>query len=100
MAFNTQVDLERQEAYQYRPGQRVELKQRPGVVDIIAEYDPMMVPPIQLVNDPQPRYPEELNVLPKVVPHWFGEVGQSKLRSQNSRYSSSRKARKSSLLVL
>ena len=90
MAFNTQADLERLEAYQYRPGQRVELKQRPGVVYTIAEYDPMMVPPIQLVNDPQPRYPEELNLLPKVVPHWFGEVGQSKLRSRNSRYSSSR----------
>jgi len=90
MAFNTQTDLERQEAYQYRPGQRVELKQRPGVVDIIAEYDPMMVPPIQLVNDPQPRYPEELNVLPKVPTHWFGEVGQSKLRTGNSRYSRSR----------
>jgi hypothetical protein len=90
MAFNTQADLDRQEASQYKPGQRVELKQRPGVVDIIAEYDPMMVPPIQLVNDPQPRYPEELNLLPKVVPHWFGEVGQSKLQTRNSRYSSSR----------
>ncbi|MFB2978452.1 hypothetical protein [Microseira sp. BLCC-F43] len=90
MAFNTQADWERQEAYQYRPGQRVELKQRPGVVDTIAEYDPMMVPPIQLVNDPQPRYPEELNVMPKVPTHWFGEVGQSKLQSRNSRYSSSR----------
>ena len=60
-------DFEREEALQYQPGQRVELKSRPGVVDIIAEYDPMMVPPIWLANDPKPRYPHELNVLPKPV---------------------------------
>lgn len=90
MAFNIETELDRQEASQYRAGQRVELKQRPGVFDIIAEYDPMMVPPIQLVNDPQPRYPEELNVMPKVVPNWFGEVGQSKLQARNSRYGNSR----------
>jgi hypothetical protein len=66
-----QADIDRQEAHQYRAGQRVELKQRPGVVDIIAEYDSMMVPPIWLVNDPQPRYPEELNLLPTVVPNWL-----------------------------
>ncbi len=50
----------RQEASQYRPGQRVILKQHPDVVDIVAEYDPQMVPPIWLVNDPKPRYPHEL----------------------------------------
>lgn len=66
--FNLNTDFEQdfdqQEAFEYRPGTRVELKQRPGVVDIIAEYDPMMVPPIWLLNDPQPRYPEELTLLP------------------------------------
>lgn len=61
------TDFDQQEALKYRPGQRVELKQRPGVVDIIAEYDPMMVPPISLVNDPKPRYPEELILLVKPV---------------------------------
>ena len=59
-------DFDQQEALFYLPGQRVELKSNPGVVDVIAEYDPMMVPPIWLVNDPKPRYPHELNVLPKL----------------------------------
>jgi hypothetical protein len=60
-------EFDRQEAIKYRPGQRVELKANPGVVDIIAEYDPMMVPPIWLANDPKPRYPHELNLLPKPI---------------------------------
>jgi hypothetical protein len=55
--------LEEQEANQYRAGQRVELKSRPGVVAVIAEYDPMMVPSIWLEGDPKPRYPHELNLL-------------------------------------
>ncbi|WP_242058701.1 hypothetical protein [Microcoleus sp. FACHB-SPT15] len=58
-------DLDQQEALRYRPGQRVELKANPGVVDVITEYDPMMVPPIWLANDPKPRYPHELSVLVK-----------------------------------
>jgi hypothetical protein len=58
-------DLDQQEALRYRPGQQVELKANPGVVDVITEYDPMMVPPIWLANDPKPRYPHELNVLVK-----------------------------------
>ncbi len=57
--------LTRQEALQYRPGEKVELKSQPGVFDMIAEYDPMMVPPIWLVNDPKPRYPEELKLVPQ-----------------------------------
>ncbi|MFB2834646.1 hypothetical protein [Floridanema evergladense] len=71
MAFTLQADLTTQEAQQYRPGLRVELKQRPGVVDVIAEYDPMMVPPIWLVGDPQPRYPEELILLSEPLTEWF-----------------------------
>ena len=68
MASNFSTDgFDQQEAYRYRPGQRVEIKACPGVVDIIAEYDPMMVPPIWLANDPKPRYPHELNVLPRPV---------------------------------
>jgi hypothetical protein len=58
-------DFVQEEALKYRPGQRVELKASPGVVDVIAEYDPMMVPPIWLVNDPKPRYPHELSLLVK-----------------------------------
>lgn len=78
MAFRWQPDLEEQEALQYRPGQQVELKQRPGVVDTIAEYNPMMVPPVCLLNDPQPRYPEELNLLSKPSIDWFKPVRLTK----------------------
>jgi hypothetical protein len=60
-------NFDQEEALRYRPGQRVELKDRPGVVDVIAEYDPMLVPPIWLANDPKPRYPHELNLLPRQV---------------------------------
>ena len=63
MTIDKQIDWDRQEESEYCAGQRVELKQRPGVVDIIAAYDRMMVPPICLTNDPQPRYPEELSIL-------------------------------------
>lgn len=82
MAFKLQADFETHEALQYRAGQRVELKRRPGVVDTIAEYDPMMVPPIWLVNDPQPRYPEELNVLPNPNPmtNWLKSAGERKVQ--------------------
>jgi hypothetical protein len=44
----------------YRPGQKVEIKNCPGVIDTVIAYDPMMVPPVILASDPQPRYPEEL----------------------------------------
>jgi hypothetical protein len=64
--FSTE-DFEQQESLMYRPGQRVELVTNPGVVDVISEYDPMMVPPIWLKNDPKPRYPHELNLLPMPV---------------------------------
>jgi hypothetical protein len=47
----------------YRPGQKVEIKHRPGVIDTIIAYDPMMVPPVMLAIDPQPRYPEELTLI-------------------------------------
>lgn len=65
MIFAT--DFEQQEAFQYRPGQKVELKHQPGVMDVIESYDPMMVPPIMLVSDPHPRYPEELRLIPAPV---------------------------------
>jgi hypothetical protein len=50
----------------YRPGQKVELKHRPGVIDTVIAYDPMMVPPVILAIDPQPRYPEELTLISAV----------------------------------
>ena len=90
MAFRTQADWEQQEASEYRAGQRVELKHRPGIVHIIAEYDPMMVPPIWLANDPQPRYPEELNVLPKLVPDWFNPAARRNVRNPACRVSRDR----------
>ena len=62
MIFET--ESEQREALKFRPGQKVELKHQPGMVDIIVDYDPMMVPPIVLASDPMPRYPEELQLLP------------------------------------
>jgi len=61
MSFAENLDWE--EAFIYRPGQKVELKSQPGTCDIIASYEPMMVPPIWLVNDPKPRYAHELQVV-------------------------------------
>jgi hypothetical protein len=51
------------EAFNYRPGLRVELKEQPGVCDTIASYEADMVPPIWLVHNPIPRYPHELRVI-------------------------------------
>jgi hypothetical protein len=61
MSFDANIDWE--EAFKYRPGQKVELKAQPGTFDIIASYEAMMVPPIWLVNDPKPRYAHELRVV-------------------------------------
>jgi hypothetical protein len=55
--------IEAREMAMYRPGQRVEIKHRPGVIDTVIAYDPTMVPPVILASDPQPRYPEELNLI-------------------------------------
>ena len=79
--FNLNADLDHQEELQYRAGASVQLKQRPGVVDIIAEYDPMMVPPIWLVNDPKPRYPEELELVsrPVLEINWFKRASRGKV---------------------
>jgi len=51
-----------EEAFKYRPGQKVELKSQPGTFDI-ASYEAMMVLPIWLVNDPRPRYAHELRII-------------------------------------
>ena len=80
-------DVDEQEALQYRPGQRVELKQSPGLVDAIVEYDPMMVPPIMLANDPKPRYPEELRLLQNRT---AATEGLKPVSRQNSRVSAPR----------
>ncbi len=58
---------ESQEMAIYRPGQKVELKHLPGIVDTIIAYDPCMVPPVILASDPQPRYPDELNLISHVT---------------------------------
>lgn len=64
--FNGGLDRQTQsEKFQYRPGRHVEVKSHPGAVDTIVTYDPMMVPPITLEKDPQPRYPEELRIVTK-----------------------------------
>ena len=61
MDFDTNIDWE--EAFMYWSGQKIELESQPGTFDIIASYEPMMVPPIWLVNDPRPRYAHELRVI-------------------------------------
>jgi hypothetical protein len=57
----------------YHPGQKVEVKHRPGIIDTVIAYDPSTVPSIVLANDPQPRYPEELNLIshPRMVFNWL-----------------------------
>lgn len=77
MIFET--DFDQQEALKYRPGQKVELKHQPGMVDVIASYDPMQVPPISLVSDPMPHYPEELHILPTpaLSRNWLSFPGQT-----------------------
>ncbi len=69
MNFDANVDWE--EAFEYRPGQKVELKSQPGSLDTIASYEPMMVPPVWLVKDPKPRYAHEL----RVISHPVKEIG-------------------------
>jgi hypothetical protein len=61
--MNSYSDLDWDEAWEYQPGFTVELASRPGVSHKISSYDPMMVPPIWLVDDPKPRYPHELKVV-------------------------------------
>ena len=63
--MNFNADLDWEEAFEYRPGQRVELKSQPGTFDTIADYEAMMVPPIWLVNDTRPHYSHELRVIPR-----------------------------------
>lgn len=55
-------NFEQKEAREYRKGIPVELKQNPGKIYFIEEYDPIMVPPIWLVDDPKPHYPDEINL--------------------------------------
>jgi hypothetical protein len=61
--MSARIDMDWEEAWMYRPGQRVELKTKPGTFDTIAQYDADMVPPVWLANDPQPRYPHELRII-------------------------------------
>jgi hypothetical protein len=64
----------------YRPGQKVELKRRPGIIDTVIGYDPQMVPPVILASDPQPRYPEELTVIsqPGNAFDWFNPLSKAR----------------------
>jgi hypothetical protein len=63
MFMDFQVDIDWQEIFEFQPGFIVELKSQPGVFDTVAAYEPMMVPPVWLKNDPCPRYPHELRVV-------------------------------------
>jgi hypothetical protein len=61
MEYATNIDWD--EAFEYLPGTVVEIKEKPGIFDTIAYYEPMMVPPVWLARDPQPRYPFELRIV-------------------------------------
>lgn len=61
MDYCTDIDWE--EAWDYQPGFVVEVKSEPGVLHTIESYDPMMVPPVWLADDPRPRYPHELRIV-------------------------------------
>jgi len=68
MDFYLDVDcIDWEELLEYQPGFIVELKSRHGIFDAIASYDPAIVPPICLVNDPIPRYSHELKVISKAT---------------------------------
>ncbi len=76
-----------QEMAVYRPGQKVELKHCPGVIDTVIAYDPMMVPPLVLASDPQPRYPEELILVSQPEPkfNWLNPWAKPTIRSAPQR---------------
>ena len=76
---------EAREMATYHPGQKVEIRHMPGVIDTVISYDPMMVPPIVLASDPQPRYPEELVLVPHsaITFNWLRHL--SKAASDRSR---------------
>jgi hypothetical protein len=68
MDFYLDLDcIDWEELLEYQVGFIIELKSRPGVFDTIASYDPAMVPPIWLLNDPIPRYPHELKIISRAT---------------------------------
>jgi hypothetical protein len=75
----------------YHPGQKVEVKHRPGTIDTVIAYDPMMVPPVILAIDPQPRYPEELTLVDRVgtgfnwLNPWHKDIPTVPLRVNSTR---------------
>jgi hypothetical protein len=75
----------------YRPGQKVELKQRPGKIDTVIGYDRLMVPPVILANDPQPRYPEELTVIaqPGHAFDWLNPLSRIRAASKTAKHNQS-----------
>jgi hypothetical protein len=84
--WNEAVDM-----FAYRPGQKVELKQRPGKIDTVIGYDPLMVPPVILADDPQPRYPEELTIVSQSGKafDWFAPLSRVRLASKSAKVSRS-----------
>jgi hypothetical protein len=75
----------------YRSGQKVEFKHRPGKFDTVIGYDPFMVPPVILAEDPQPRYPEELTVIsqPGNAFDWFKPLSRVRAASKTAKNSQS-----------
>lgn len=63
MEMNFEIGIDWDEAFEFLPGTGVELKAQPGVIYTIERYEPSMVPPVWLVNEPRPRYPHELKII-------------------------------------
>jgi hypothetical protein len=84
--WNEAVDM-----FAYRPGQKVELKHRPGKTDTVIGYDPFMVPPVILADDPQPRYPEELIIVQPSVKafDWLNPLSRVRLAGKTAKASRS-----------
>jgi hypothetical protein len=76
------ADLDWDEAWDYQPGFTVELRSKPGVVHTIESYDPMMVPPVWLADDPIPHYPHELKVVSSISQYTCPLPGASVLQPQ------------------
>ena len=60
-------NFEVQEDIKYSAGKPVELKQNPGKIYFIAEYESMMVPPVWLKSVPKLHYLHEL----RFIFYWF-----------------------------
>jgi len=63
MAMDGFSPIDWDEMFEYLPGTLVELVDQPGILYEIECYEAMMVPPIWLKGNPQPRYPHTIRIV-------------------------------------